>query len=221
MSLTQDARDPAGFAPAPHAVRSRRSSDATRAAILAVATEAFTHNGYETVSLRDIGARAGVDAAMAIRYFGSKEALFRAVLDLYPERPGFLMGERSQFGRRVADALLPEGVDADDVRCLLMIMRSLGSAHAMAIIGETAGERFTEPMTRLMGGHDAPIRARLATSIILGVAMTRDLNAGGASAEDRDVLRDRLAELLQGLLDGKGTTGRADTGDARERHTAP
>src|ERR1700755_154838 len=51
-------------------------SHRTKAAILKAAQELFAEQGYERATVRDIAARAAIDPAMVIRYFGSKEGLF-------------------------------------------------------------------------------------------------------------------------------------------------
>src|SRR4029434_4340364 len=51
-------------------------SQRTRAAILQAAQELFATQGYERTTVRDVAARAAIDPAMVMRYFGSKEGLF-------------------------------------------------------------------------------------------------------------------------------------------------
>ena len=58
----------------------KRNPIATRAAILDAARDRFLRESYDSVGLRDIAARAGVDVALIGRYFGGKEGLFREVL---------------------------------------------------------------------------------------------------------------------------------------------
>ena len=55
---------------------SARKSERTRAAILKAAQELFAELGYARTTVRDIAARAAIDPAMVMRYFGSKDALF-------------------------------------------------------------------------------------------------------------------------------------------------
>ena len=50
---------------------------ATRAAILEAAADEFAEKGYELASARAVCARAGVNAALSSRYFGTKEELYR------------------------------------------------------------------------------------------------------------------------------------------------
>src|SRR4029450_5516367 len=58
-----------------------RRSDATKAAILAAAREHFAARGYQGASLRAIALRAGIDPALVIRYFDSKQNLFAAAAE--------------------------------------------------------------------------------------------------------------------------------------------
>ena len=58
-----------------------RNADATRADILAAARARFGAEGYERTTLRAIAGDVGVDPALVIRYFGSKQQLFAAAAD--------------------------------------------------------------------------------------------------------------------------------------------
>src|SRR3954452_20437122 len=62
--------------------RVRRAHDAaaSRQALLDAAAALFDERGYERATIREIGERAGVDAALIARYFGGKEGLYLAVL---------------------------------------------------------------------------------------------------------------------------------------------
>ncbi|MFB7931867.1 TetR/AcrR family transcriptional regulator [Streptomyces sp. NPDC056039] len=59
----------------------KRDADATRTALLGAGRDLFARHGYDAVTVRDIGEHAGVDASLIARYFGSKAALYRAVVD--------------------------------------------------------------------------------------------------------------------------------------------
>jgi AcrR family transcriptional regulator len=58
-----------------------RPSIATRRRILKAASRVFADQGYEGASVRDIVARADVNQAAINYHFGSKEGLYRAVLE--------------------------------------------------------------------------------------------------------------------------------------------
>ncbi len=68
--------------PAPAASPAARRSDTTRTAILTAARERFAADGYERATIRSIAKDARIDPSMVMRYYGSKEGLFAAVLDV-------------------------------------------------------------------------------------------------------------------------------------------
>ena len=59
----------------------------TREAILAAAREAFAERGFDGASIRAIATAAGVDPALVHHYFGTKEQLFLAAMQV-ADRPG-------------------------------------------------------------------------------------------------------------------------------------
>ena len=59
--------------------KERSDGQETREALLAAAAAEFAEKGFEGASTRGICARAGVNAALANRYFGTKESLYRLV----------------------------------------------------------------------------------------------------------------------------------------------
>ena len=59
--------------------REREGGQKTREAILAAAAEEFSAKGFELGSMRAICANAGANSALACRYFGSKEELYKVV----------------------------------------------------------------------------------------------------------------------------------------------
>ncbi|SEL91183.1 transcriptional regulator, TetR family [Roseateles sp. YR242] len=71
--------------PAPRARRSRGRpcSDAAQGAdaLLRTARGTFAKRGYDATSVRDIARQAGVDPALIAHHFGSKEALWLAVVE--------------------------------------------------------------------------------------------------------------------------------------------
>ncbi|HEY0903768.1 MAG TPA: TetR family transcriptional regulator [Marmoricola sp.] len=60
----------------------RPGSPDTRAAILVAARELFATGGFSGTSVRAVAARAAVDPALVHHYFGSKDDLFVAALEL-------------------------------------------------------------------------------------------------------------------------------------------
>ena len=50
----------------------------TEATILEAARELFAADGFERTTIRGVAARAGIDPALVMQHFGSKEGLFAA-----------------------------------------------------------------------------------------------------------------------------------------------
>ena len=64
-----------------------RNAQETRADILAAARTRFGADGYERTTLRAVAADVGVDPALVIRYFGSKQDLFAAAAEFTLDLP--------------------------------------------------------------------------------------------------------------------------------------
>ena len=81
--------------------RERADGRETREAILAAASAEFAEKGYALGSMRAICANAGVNSALANRYFGSKEGLYKVVAKrLF----GDLGAPLADFAKGVTDA---------------------------------------------------------------------------------------------------------------------
>lgn len=63
----------------------------TRARILDVARKKFAQNGFDKTTVRAIGSEAQVDAALIHHYFGTKQQLFAASIEL-PVDPAVVIG---------------------------------------------------------------------------------------------------------------------------------
>src|SRR3954468_13618000 len=90
----------------------------TREKILDAARHRFAELGYDGATIRGIAADAGVNAALLHHFFGSKQELFAATMNLpgNPAElvPSILAGPRSGIGERLVRAFLavwaaPEG----------------------------------------------------------------------------------------------------------------
>ncbi|HEY5412999.1 MAG TPA: TetR family transcriptional regulator [Caulobacteraceae bacterium] len=191
-------------APLEGSARRPRNAVATRHAILCAARRRFARDGYDQVGCRDIGAEAGVDAALVNRYFGGKEELFAEVLDAVSQGSvDLLSGDRSQFGRRAAEALfLPERGGDAGLEFVNLAVRSAGSPAAREIVRHHMEQQFLGPFAEWVGGEEAGLRARLAASVLVGVvAMQAMLFAPEGGDTQAQAASERLARLLQSLAD--------------------
>ena len=85
----------------------------TRAAILAAAREHFAAQGFRRTTIRAVASDAGVDPALVHHYFGTKDDLFVAALELPidprsvigPALSGGIDGAAERFAHRVPRGL--------------------------------------------------------------------------------------------------------------------
>jgi len=178
-----------------------RNAETTKAAILAAARGKFARGSYDTVGLRDIAADAGVDPALISRYFGSKEDLFAAVLNR-PEKISRIQtlfgGDAGTLAERVADMVLEEPDDENTIEDFLIMLNSIASATAADMVRETIFERCDRPVTAMLEGEHAEIRARLLGALIVGHIMNKTM--WGDLAEDagtRRLLHARIADQVR------------------------
>lgn len=157
----------------------RRPGDSgTRAAILDAARQSFGASGYAGTTIRGVARAAGVDPALVHRFYGSKESLFAATLDL-PGDPSVLL-----------PALLGEGLDGLGERVvgtfLALWDATPGQGPMLALIrSAVADERSAEllrdfltrvamgPLATAAGGDSPELRASLVASQMVGLAVTR------------------------------------------------
>lgn len=181
-----------------------RTAAATRDSILQCATERFAEEGYDRASLREIASDAGVDAALISRYFGSKEELFKAVLCRGPGADGLFDGDPADFGKRMAHMLVVEPSDSHKIEKFLIMLRSASSPTAAEAIRQNGKDSFYGPFEAWIGTEDAPVRTRLAASIIMGFALSRALDETyGLDGPDRTQLCESLGRLIQSAIDGE------------------
>ena len=180
-----------------------RNAAATRGAILDAATRRFTAESYDQVGMRDIAKDVGVDPALISRYFGSKEDLFRTVIDDCGSGQDLMSGDRATFGERIAHDLVYGPRKEGKMAWLLIMMRSSTSTKALEVIQRASREGFYQPFVEWVGGEHAAVRVRLAAGLMMGLSISKDLAHGlELSPEECEMLRGRIAELLQGLIDG-------------------
>lgn len=154
--------------------RSTPKSIRTRQAIELAAKELFAANGFERTTVREIGARAGIDASMIIRYFGSKDALFAAVSMPDLRLPDLGGTPREEIGESLVRHFLDlwEGDQAGGG--LPVLLRSAASNEdAAATLRQMFREQVFPAVARAGSPATAPARAGLVSSQLLGLALCR------------------------------------------------
>lgn len=150
----------------------------TKAEILAAARAEFTASGYEGATIRSIASLANVDPALVMHYFGSKEQLFAASLEL-PVNPATVM--RQVFEATDCD------VGETLIRTVLAVwdadvgggqfVAALRSATSVGPISETVREfihrSILQTIADALEGPSADLRASLIASQLVGLLVGR------------------------------------------------
>jgi AcrR family transcriptional regulator len=183
-----------------------RNADNTKLAILQAARLHFAQDSFERVGLREIASSAGVNAALIIRYFGSKEQLFtQAITQLEGETNDIQLlfgGERNRLGQRLAQYVMGKNVEDQSFNSLLALLRSAPNQTAGAILRTALETQFIQPLTQYLGGDNASLRASLIAAHILGVAVIRNLiQVETLTSSNSEVLLEQLERNFQVLID--------------------
>jgi AcrR family transcriptional regulator len=176
-------------------------SEETRNAILAAARRRFADDGYERATIRAIAADAGIDPSMVMRYYGSKDGLLAAAVDIALDLPALEDLPAGRRGETLVRHFLAvwEGERANDV--LSVLLRS-------AVTNEAAAERMRTIFATQVGpvlarSPEGPARAALIASQMLGVALCRYiLRLPEIVALDPEALVRSLAPTVERYLSG-------------------
>ena len=137
-----------------------RASKATREKIIKAASDAFARNGYEGASIRTIVAEADVNQAAISYHFGSKEGLYRAVL-----QAALLALMKDDDSRRSPDKLSREAALRRFVRQQLRPMTSGDDLSAYVRIFSWEALRPSPVFRKFMAREAAPFFAA-ATQLV-------------------------------------------------------
>ena len=149
----------------------------TRDSIAEAARRQFAELGYDRATMRGIAGEAGVDAALVVRFYGSKDALFREVMALPPgvadAMAGLADGPRETVGRRLAEVIVGMLEDPRSRSIVLGRIRSASShPDAAALVRETV-TRDVGRLAAALTDDEPETRAVLVGSQIVGLALAR------------------------------------------------
>jgi AcrR family transcriptional regulator len=200
----------------PDMPRGRRPGPSgTREALIEAARARFAESGYDGVSLRSIATDVGVDPALAIHFFGSKEKLFREALG-WPFDPSevalrVIGSADGLVGDRLARVFLGLWEDPATGRPLQALIRSaMTHEQAARLLREFLEGLLFRRLAQGLQGPDRDLRINLAASQLIGVAILRHvLVIEPLASAGIDDLVARLAPALNSHL------GVVDTGALR------
>lgn len=157
----------------------RRPGDPdTRGAILAAARATFSSAGYHGATIRAIAGVAEVDPALVHHYFGTKEELFAACVEL-PLQPDqiadHIVGDDLDgAGRRAAALFLGAWEQPTTRDAMLSLLRgAMATQQGSNALREFFGDVMLARVAPRVGGQDAELRMSLAVSHLIGTAILR------------------------------------------------
>ena len=155
----------------------RPGPSTTREAITRAARAQFSEHGYDRTTIRGVAREAGVDPALVIRFYGSKDALFREVMALPPAAAEALEriadGPRETVGRRLAE-LIVGLLENPETRAIVVgrIRSAVSHPEAAALVRETV-TRDLRRLTSALTDDQPDVRAVLAGTHVVGLALAR------------------------------------------------
>lgn len=177
-----------------------RNADRTREDILRAACHAFSVHGYAQATVRQIASDAGINVALVIRYFGSKEGLFEAALLESLDIDRLIAGDRNAFGDRLAHLLTNASGDSPNPLAMMLLATSDIAARAVTLKRLTT--HVTVPLARWLRGRNARERAVRITMLSSGyLTYQLLLPVPDRSAADVSDTREWLAKALQDQVD--------------------
>jgi AcrR family transcriptional regulator len=185
----------------------RPGPSSTRSEILVSARTLFASRGYHGTTVRDIAADAGVNAALVHHYFGSKEQVFVAAMNL-PLNPADLIsrlrdgGPRAALGERVVRLFARTWRDPATGQPLQALLRTAASTEQGATMMRQFVEDVMLPRVSAELGVSR-VRAAGAFSQLIGFALAATIlrTEPLASASEDEVVA-LLAPSVQRYLDG-------------------
>lgn len=182
----------------------RPGTTESRASILKAAQRLFADRGYDATSVRAVAARARVDPALVLHFFGSKAELYASSLQL-PVDPAEIEalahGDRQTHGRRLAEFYFRR-IFRDRRETVLSLLRSaVSNPEAAAMLRRAIEGTAIAALERVFPGEEAALRGELCASHMMGLFLARHiLGVEPLASEDEDRLIDAVAPALQHYL---------------------
>ncbi|MEU9360818.1 TetR family transcriptional regulator [Streptomyces sp. NPDC048301] len=188
----------------PPRTRSGAGPDA-RTRILEAARTEFALRGYDKTSVRSIARAADVDAALVHHYFGTKDEVFGAAIEVSFEPalvlPAILDGPEEDMGERLARFFIGVWENPASRAPLLAVLRSALTHEPSKVLRGFLLRRLLERVAAELDVPDPTFRAELAASHMIGIAILRYVvRAEPLASADPEKIVAMVAPTLQRYL---------------------
>ncbi len=149
----------------------------TRTAILDAARELFASSGFSGTTIRGVAAAAGVDPALVHHYFGSKDELFVAALEL-PVDPRVVLVEvvaagPEHAGEGLLRTMLSVWDDPEHRLPLVAVIRGVLEPTGQRLLSDGFLPVVIEPIGVALGIDHPEVRMPLVASQVVGLILLR------------------------------------------------
>ncbi len=185
----------------------RPGGEDTRGALLDAARVEFIERGFDGATVRAIAQRAEVDPAMVNHWFGGKDGLFVAAMEIPVNAgeivPRLLDGPADQLAERIVRTFLAVW-DTNGGGALAALMRSVASHEdAAAMMRDFVGRVIFGRVVATVAPDRPELRAALCGSQIAGLGLMRYvIRLEPLASADHDTVVAAIAPNLQRYLTG-------------------
>src|SRR5919201_1154065 len=188
----------------------RRPGDSgTSQAILNAARRQFAERGYDATTIRSIAGEAGVDPALVMHFYGSKDAVFTASVE-WPFDPAeeiakIVAGPRRSVGERLT-RLFVSTWDREAGRNPIVALLRAAMSHGRAerLLRDFVTNEILLPLARGLQLDHAELRLTLSKSQLLGLGITRYvLRLEPIASLDAEATIAAVAPTIQRYLTGR------------------
>lgn len=157
----------------------RPGSPDTHGEILEAASRQFASRGYDGATIRGVAAAAGVDPALILHYFGSKEQLFVATLHVPVNPAAILRGvldeaEPGHMGERLVSTMLGVWDATAHRNPLIAVLRSVaGEGPVSDTVRQFIERSIIAAFAERLPGPEPQLRAVLIGSQVAGLLLAR------------------------------------------------
>jgi AcrR family transcriptional regulator len=178
----------------------------TRGDILLAARRSFGARGYDATSLRSIAKQADVDPALLVHYFGTKEALFIAALEVSMSPmlmfDGLATVSISEAAKLIVRRYLLM-LDQEQTRDVILglVRSAVSSERAATMLREFLAQAMLSSLSPLIHHPDRQLRASLVVAQLIGIAMLRHVvKADAVASVSSEELVSRVAPVIEAYL---------------------
>jgi AcrR family transcriptional regulator len=192
------------------AARGRRplGSPDARKAVLDAARELFAEVGFERTTMRAVAARAAVDPALIYHYFGDKEGLLSAAIELPVDLAavfGGVAGDPGRAGEELVRRVVGLWEEHPEIReRMIAILRTgLSHDHAAQLVRDLLSSNLLAALGEALASDRRELRTGLIGSQIGGLMLARYVLKvpGAADARPEDLVQ-AVGPVVQHYLTG-------------------